>query len=324
MCMLKKIRQEKILFLEKNILHYFQNSGRKNLPWRKNKVTPYEVWVSEVMLQQTQVRRVTDYYKKFMKRFPTIYDLSKVSWKDFLPYYAGLGYYRRGRNMLKTAQVIVEDYGGHFPRDKRQLMSLPGVGDYTASAILSFAHNDPHFAVDTNFKKVFGRFFYGSRKADVDFYYYEKMVHTDYKKFNAGVMDFANDVCAKKPKCSVCPISKQCTYSKEGGKQEITPIAFKQKFPAKEAQVFLWLHKDHKEYYSENPDAFQVFVLLAPFNTRENIKDYFRKKYHLELAVRPPYKKVFIDGKPTLFVNAQILLGKNEFGIFSKENASIL
>lgn len=324
MCMHKKIRQEKILFFEKTILEYFQKSGRKNLLWRKKRVTPYEVWVSEVMLQQTQVSRVTAYYKKFIKRFPTINDLSKVSWKDFLPYYAGLGYYRRGRNMLRTAQVIVEDYGGNFPRDKKQLMSLPGVGDYTASAILSFAYNDPHFAIDTNFKKVFGRFFCGSRKADVDFHYFEKMVHTDYKKFNAGVMDFANDVCAKKPKCVVCPISKQCTYYKERGKQEIVPIAFKQKFPAKEAQVFLWLHNNHKEYYSENPDTFKVFVLPSPINTREKIKEYFRKKYHLELAVRPPYKKVFIDGKPTLFVNAQILLGKNEFGIFSKENASIL
>ena len=84
--------------------------------------------------------------------------------------------------------------------------------------------------------------------------------------------------------------------------------------------MFLWLHKNHKEYYSPNPDMFEVFVLESGFNTREKIKENFRQRYHLELSVRPPHKKTYIQGKPTIFVNAQILLGKHGFGIFSRQD----
>src|SRR3990167_9371691 len=169
------IRKESITFFEKMLLDFYQKAGREHLPWRTlrkasprgagkaGKITAYEVWVAEVMLQQTQVSRVISYYKRFLKRFPTVQKLARVSWEKFLPCYQGLGYYTRGRNMLKTAKEIVNKYHGKFPRDKKLLEDLPGIGPYTAAAIMSFAYGDNHLAWDTNLKRVIGRFFFGTK-----------------------------------------------------------------------------------------------------------------------------------------------------------------
>lgn len=309
-------------FFEQHILSFYKKQGR-SLPWRKKNISAYEVWVSEVMLQQTQVSRVIDYFNRFLERFPTVYELAETEWEEFLPYYAGLGYYRRGQNMLKTAKVIVEDFGGEFPRDKKALISLPGVGSYTAAAILSFAYGEDHLAFDTNLQRVFGRFIHGDRKAEIDVEAIESQLHSDKKQLNAAVMDFANLVCTnRKPKCLACPLTEKCRYYLEDGKNEASASKKKDSFPTKEAQVFLWLHKEHKEYYSENPDHFEVFKLPLPTNNREAIKEYFREKYDLELAVRPPHKKTYVEGVPTLFVNAQILLGDHNFGVFKKAELS--
>ncbi len=312
-------KRDKTRFFEKNLLDFFEKHGRKNLPWRKKNITAYEVWVSEVMLQQTQVARVIEYYRKFLKRFPRVTDLARASWREFLPYYQGLGYYRRGEHMLKTAKIIVTRYKGKFPQTKEGLISLPGIGEYTASAILSFARDKSNLAFDTNAQRVYGRFFYGSKNATVDRVALEKNLSNKKQKLNSAVMDFANSVCLKNPKCAICSLSRQCRYFQEKGKNEITMLKQKSSFPMKDAQVFLWLHKNHKEYYSSNPDVFEVFVLESNCNSREKIKAHFKKNYNLELSVRPPHKKTYIKGKPTIFVNAQILLGRHDFGIFSKQ-----
>ncbi|MFA6566528.1 MAG: hypothetical protein WCT48_07335, partial [Candidatus Paceibacterota bacterium] len=139
----------------KDILIWY-SKNKRSLPWRKENLSAYEVWVSEMMLQQTQVSRGIVFYERFLKKYSTVQKLAKTNWEEFLPYYEGLGYYNRGRNMLKTAKIIVRDFGGEFPKDKAVLMKLPGIGEYTASAILSFAHDLPYIAFDTNFKKIFG------------------------------------------------------------------------------------------------------------------------------------------------------------------------
>lgn len=305
---------------EKIVLQWFREHGRKRLPWRKKGITPYEVWVSEIMLQQTQVSRVLKYYKRFLKKFPTIEKLAQAPWEEFLPYYSGLGYYRRGHNMLKAAKIIDRLYKGKFPRDKQLLMKLPGIGEYTASAILSFGYGDAYLAFDINLKRVFGRFFSGNKNAQLDFEKIEKKLKGNRSELNSALMDFANLVCLHKPKCEICPLARQCRYFREKGKGEIQKGHARSLFPLKKAQVFLWLHKDHKEYYSPNPDRFEVFVFPPASNTREKIKEYFQKNYGLEVSVRPPHKKTSVNGISTIFVNAQILLGKHEFGVFSKED----
>jgi len=321
-----KSTQEKntIRFFERKIMDFYRKAGRETLPWRKEGITAYEVWVSEIKLQQTQVSRVVEYYAKFLKRFPTVADVAKSSWEEFLPYYAGLGYYRRGRNMLVTAQKIMNDFGGEFPRDKKLLMTLPGVGDYTASAILSFAYGKNALAWDTNLKRVVGRFFYGSKDAVVDDTALSFKTHA--KELNAALMDFGSAICTGNPKCKICPLASRCVYFLEEGKQERQTVFAKataSKANWKEAQVFVWLHQDHKLYYSSHPKRFEVFILPSEYNSRAGIKTYFKEKYDLDLAVRPPHKKIVIDGKPTLFVNAQILLGESRFAVFSKDEVKL-
>ena len=129
-------------------------ANRRDLPWRKT-TDPYEIWISEIMLQQTQVSRVEkDFYAPFLKAFPTVEDLAKATWEDVYPVWKGLGYYVRGKNVLKAAQKIVKDFGGKLPRDKHKLESLPGIGEYTARAILAFAWDEQIPAIDTNLSKI--------------------------------------------------------------------------------------------------------------------------------------------------------------------------
>jgi A/G-specific adenine glycosylase len=353
------IDKPKIRFFERKIMDFYRKAGREHLPWRREGITAYEVWVSEIMLQQTQVSRVIDYYEKFLKRFPTVRDLAMATWEEFLPYYAGLGYYRRGRNMIKAAKKVVAEHGGEFPRDKKLLMKLPGVGDYTASAILSFAYGDDHLAWDTNLKRVVGRFFFGSKNVDLECHaelvsasqesgkrsrnkfgmtmpelssgmatknIFESSFRTSKKDLNAALMDFGSAVCTGRPKCNICPLQKQCRYFEEDGAQEKKQTAdggskSAAKTDWKQAQVFLWLHENHRHYYSSRPDRFEIFVLPAAYNSREGIKEYFKKQHGLDLAVRPPHKKVYIEDHPTLFVNAQVLLGEPKFAVFPQEAA---
>ncbi len=302
--------------LQKQVSHFHRN----DLPWRKNR-TPYSTWVSEIMLQQTQVNRVFEYYQRFMHRFPDIQSLSQTSWEEFLPYYQGLGYYHRGKNMLNTAIKIVTHYHSKFPQDKKTLQSLSGIGRYTASAILAFGFGLPHLAFDTNMQKVFGRFLFGNKHHQLSPEQIELQLHKYLPLLNEMIMDFSNAICTSIPKCHICPVKKICNYHLTSGKNEQKKLSSFKKFPNKQAQVFLWLHNNHRQYYSAQPDSYEPFKLSSDYNTRQLMKEYFEKHYHLQLSVRPPRKKTYINGIPTLFVNAQILLGNHEFGVFSKQDA---
>ncbi len=313
------IRKQKIEFFEKTIIDFFRKSGRSELPWRKKNMTPYEVWVSEIMLQQTQVNRVVEYYTKFLQKFPTVKDLARASWEEFLPYYEGLGYYARGRNMLLAAKIVTEKHKGVFPKERKELLLLPGVGDYTASAILSFGYGKNHLAWDTNLKRVIGRFFFGSKQADIPQEKFETFFDTSRKNLNAALMDFGSLICNGKPKCANCPLQKKCEYTKTEGTLETKKEKSKDIFPKEKARTLVFLHKNHKEYYSEQSKNFAPFLLPVGYQGREAIKDWFFQKYGLHLSVRPPHQKAYIDKLPVILVNAQILLGEHTFRCFSKK-----
>ena len=328
-----KISADKIHFFELTIADFFMKVGREDLPWRKprktasrgtGKITAYEVWVSEIMLQQTQVSRVIDYYGKFLLRFPNIEVLGETTWEEFLPYYEGLGYYARGRNMLKAARMIVEEYGGKFPREKKLLEKIPGIGPYTASAILSFAYNENHLAWDTNVKRVIGRFFFGNKKIEFDMENMESKFSLPAKTLNAALMDFGSAICLARPKCEACPLQSKCTYYKENGSQEkIQNTKYEiqnTKIDWKEARAFIFLHENHKKYFSSDTKRFKPFLLPNGYNSRAGIKDWFRKNYGLTVSVRPPYKKTIVKGESILLVNAQILSGSQNFTVFSKKD----
>ncbi len=304
-------------WLESQLLTWFAQHGRTHLPWRRPQTSPYEIWVSEVMLQQTQVSRVIPYFERFIERFPTVEALAQATWEEFFPYYAGLGYYRRGRNMLLTAQKVVQDFGGEFPRNEENLRTLPGVGPYTAKAILSFAYDEPHLSFDTNHQRVLGRYLYGNKKAPIDTVAVEKDLR-HFQQLNASLMDFANEVCIKDPRCEICPLQAQCVYFQTHGELEETLTRQKSTFPSKSAQTVLILHREHREYFSSKTDRYEPFLLSEPLNTRARIKAFFAREYGFELAIRPPHAKGYIDEKPTLFMNAQVLIGSHAFPSYEK------
>ncbi|WP_286262750.1 A/G-specific adenine glycosylase [Thalassotalea atypica] len=199
------------------ILAWYHEHGRKHLPWQDNK-TPYRVWVSEIMLQQTQVATVIGYYQKFMKSFPTVIDLANAEQDEVLHHWTGLGYYARARNLHKTAQIIAEQYQGEFPQDIEGVIALPGIGRSTAGAILSLSRKEHHAILDGNVKRVLARCYLvqGHNGQAI----YEKSLWPIAEKltpkkgvqfYNQAMMDIGASICTRSsPKCDICPVQSHC------------------------------------------------------------------------------------------------------------------
>ena len=136
------------------IWDYYKNNNRENLPWRK-KIIPYRIWISEVMLQQTQVGRVKIFFENWMEKFPTVADLAKAPTVEILKMWKGLGYNSRAMRLKKAAGILVEKYGGKFPKNLDEILELPGIGNYTAGAIVAFAYDKKAVIIETNIRRVF-------------------------------------------------------------------------------------------------------------------------------------------------------------------------
>ena len=305
------IRKDTIDFFEQTVADFFHKAGREHLPWRKKSITAYEVWVSEIMLQQTQVSRVIAYYTRFLERFPTLEVLAQSTWEEFLPYYEGLGYYARGRNMLKAAALIVEKYQGIFPQDRKTLENIPGIGPYTAAAILSFAYGQQTIAWDTNLRRVIGRFFFGSKRV-ADVYGLEDRLTLAAPELNAALMDLGSSLCTGRPKCGACPLAARCQYRREKGMSEsIEKEAMISSVDWSSAKTYIVLHEGHREYLSSRSDRYQPFILPKGYaSSRSGIKDWFFSRFGLSVAVRPPKKDM---PRGVILVNVQILSGTADF-----------
>ena len=198
------------------ILNWYLENQRE-LSWRKDK-NPYHVWISEIMLQQTRIEAVIGYYERFMKRIPTIKDLSEISDDELLKLWEGLGYYNRARNLKKAACMIMEKYHGVFPRNYDDILSLPGIGEYTAGAISSICFNLPKVAVDGNVMRVYCRI--NDLDLDVNDLKVKKEIGNTIKKFlpkdsgnfNQGIMELGEIICIPtgSPKCEECPLKYRC------------------------------------------------------------------------------------------------------------------
>lgn len=205
-----------MLKLQHHILSWFAANAR-DLPWRKT-YDPYHVWISEIMLQQTQMDRVVDYFSRWINRFPDIASITQASEEEVLKLWEGLGYYSRAKNIMRSANILVEQYGGNLPADHNLLLSLPGIGKYTAGAIMSIAFNDPYPLVDANIERVFARLF------NLDKPVKEKNTHAfiwqlakemlpkdKARDFNQSLMELGALICiAKNPRCKICPIQSDC------------------------------------------------------------------------------------------------------------------
>ena len=205
-------------YFSKEIILWFAKNKRM-LPWR-TKISQYNfsylVLVSEFMLQQTQVKTVIPYFQRFTTKWPSVQSLAKANEKEILIFWQGLGYYSRGRNLLKSAKVIVSDYNGKIPTKEEELKKLPGVGDYTAAAIRSIAFNKKAVAIDGNVKRVIARFFGLKGTLESNLNDIEKIAglicpNSNNRNYTQGVMELGAIICKpKKPDCAQCVISKHC------------------------------------------------------------------------------------------------------------------
>jgi A/G-specific adenine glycosylase len=220
--------------IQQSLLRWFRANAR-DLPWRKNR-TPYAVWVSEIMLQQTQVATVIDYFNRFMKRFPTVEKLARARQDTVLKLWEGLGYYSRGRNLHKAAKLIVSNYDGQLPDTVEGLQKIPGIGRYTAGAIASIAFKRPAPILDGNVIRVLCRLFCidGNPKEDATkkqlWELADTLVHTRHPgDFNEAMMELGAMVCTpQNPQCPKCPLRNQCDAKKQGRQHEL-PVRQKQK-----------------------------------------------------------------------------------------------
>lgn len=207
----------------KQIVDWYELHGRKTLPWQLAK-TPYKVWVSEVMLQQTQVATVIPYFERFMTSFPDVVTLANADEDDVLHHWTGLGYYARARNLHKAAKLIRDQYAGEFPETLEQVMDLPGVGRSTAGAILSLSLGQPHSILDGNVKRVLARFFlvegwYGVKSVENQLWSLTDAVtpKDSVTQFNQAMMDLGASHCSRsKPNCEQCPLHTRCGAYSQG------------------------------------------------------------------------------------------------------------
>ncbi len=222
------MRAPKRLILQERLLKWYDEHQR-DLPWR-NVTDPYPVWISEVMLQQTQVQTVIPYYLKFLEHFPSIAVLAQADTDALLRLWAGLGYYSRARNLQKSAQIIVKQFGGRFPQDYTDVLALPGIGRYTAAAIVSIAFGQTYAVLDGNVSRVLARLLSISgdpKSSAVQNRLWEVAQELLPAKrpgdFNQAVMELGATVCSpRQPRCLLCPWTRQC-LARQRGLQELLP-----------------------------------------------------------------------------------------------------
>lgn len=177
------------------VWNFFENEGRQTLPWRKTK-NPYKIWVSEIMLQQTQVSRVVEKYKSFLKKFPTIESLAQSSQAEVLREWVGLGYNRRALFLKKGAEFVMKDLQGKFPKEVSKLETIPGIGHYTARAIATFAYNQKHVFVETNIRTVYFNHFFKNKETVHDKQVLEMVEKTlpeeNFREWYWALMDYGS------------------------------------------------------------------------------------------------------------------------------------
>ena len=252
--------KEKLLALREPLLQWY-DEHRRILPWREE-VSPYRTWVSEIMLQQTRVAAVLPYFERFMAVFPSVEALAEAEEEKLMKLWEGLGYYSRARNLQKTAKIIVEQYGGEFPRAYDELIALPGIGDYTAGAILSIACGVPTPAVDGNVLRIVARItgdegdvMEAAVKKRHRAAVAEAMSRERPAAYVQALMDLGATVCLPngEPLCEECPAKEFCSAKAEG-KTASLPVRTKKKARRIEEMTVLLLWQQDKVALRKRPD----------------------------------------------------------------------
>ena len=243
------------------IVDWYLHAGRQDLPWRNN-ISPYRVWISEIMLQQTQVKTVIPYYKRFLHKFPTLDSLMEATEDEIIALWSGLGFYRRAKNIFKAKEKIRLELNGKFPKDFEELKLLPGIGESTAGAIMSIAYKKSYPILDANVKRVLSRFAKVKEtslsKRDKKLWEISSNVtpKSDIFEYTQGIMDLGATICTTKdPDCLQCPLNEICasSYNVKAPKKISKVIKIK---PIRELDFTLAYTNKHILLFKRNQETF--------------------------------------------------------------------
>lgn len=279
-----------------------KNHGRHDLPWQGTH-DPYAIWLSEIMLQQTQVITVIPYYMRFMRHFPTIHSLAQASLDTVLSLWSGLGYYSRARHLHQAARIIVQDYQGQFPGTRELLQQLPGIGRSTAAAISVFAYGQREAILDGNVKRILARYFgitgyLNDRNTQKELWQRAEALlpqqdtEGHIRVYTQSLMDLGATVCTRqKPCCTVCPLQQDCIAFRTDQIQQLPAVKPCKLLPEKEA-IFLMLMQHHAVLLEKRP-ADGIWGELWSFpeiQLNTDVEDYCKQQFGIttQLLIKPP------------------------------------
>lgn len=307
-----------MVFSFTHAIQRWYSTHKRLLPWRSTN-DAYTIWLSEIILQQTKVSQGLPYFEKFLNKFPTVTDFANSTEDEILNLWQGLGYYSRGRNMLKCAREVVENHQGSFPKTYAEMIKLPGIGDYTASAILSFAYNVPHAVLDGNVYRVLSRFYniddpiqQSSSQKLFKSLAEEVLDKTNPANHNQAIMEFGALHCTpKSPDCGSCVLSEQC-QAFQAGTVPSRPVKLKSK-PSKKRYfnyfVFYnskgksWIQKRSKGDIWQGLHEFPLFESEKALE-KEDVDKYLNQHFNMPHAITTKrFTTKHILSHQTIFTN---------------------
>lgn len=304
------------------LLKWFSKYGRHDLPWQHPK-SAYRVWISEVMLQQTQVATVIAYFERFMTKYPDVFALAHAELDDVLALWAGLGYYSRARNLHQSAKMIVNQLNGQFPNTLEGLIQLPGVGRSTAAAIASIVYGLATPILDGNVKRVLSRFFVENNpspqayEAQLWLYAQDCMPKNACQDYTQAIMDLGALCCTpKKPSCESCPLNHHCSAYLKDAVEAYPPKKPRKTSPHKEAQ-FLLIYNHQAQIYLEKRSEKGIWGGLWSMPWLEmdmNVQTFLHKQAIIKMDDLAPLKHAFTHFRLTLHPKA-ILIHKHNTNI---------
>jgi len=291
------LRKFNIFQFQTDLLEWY-GQNKRDLPWRQDQ-NPYKVWVSEIMLQQTQVDTVIPYFYRFMEQFPTVYDLASADEQEVLKAWEGLGYYSRARNLQNAVREVVSEYNGKVPDQPKQLGELKGIGPYTRGAILSIAFNQPEPAVDGNVMRVLSRIFnihddisVGRTRKSFEEIVREIISEEDPSSFNQALMELGALICTpKSPMCMFCPVMEHCEAYEEGIQEQLPVKAKKAKQKKKPYKSVIIKNEKGEVIIEKRPETgllanlWQFPMIPGQIKTNEEAEQWLNKEYGLDITV---------------------------------------
>lgn len=280
------LSQHQIQSFQNTLLTWFDSHGRHDLPWQENK-TPYRVWVSEIMLQQTQVKTVIPYYTRFMESYPYLSDLANADQDEVLSHWSGLGYYSRARNLHKAAKIAYQMHDGDLPHSLDEMMQLPGIGRSTAGAILAISRKQPTPIQDGNVRRVLSRLF--ALEGDLSKAGKQKMlwqIATDLTPvervgdYTQAIMDLGATLCTRtKAGCQNCPFNANCQAHQQGRVADLPNKKPKKQTPLRQKYFLFWFDDDDLLLEQRPSSGIWGGLWVAPsFDTEQALNNYLIKR----------------------------------------------